>query len=85
MPRLPKKYDNDPEGGKEYRNKHRKLNYDKSPGDPSKCHTFYTPLEDKLVLNHCISDREISSLIGRSVRSIQMRRWRLTHGNNSSN
>jgi len=32
---------------------------------------------DKIVLQHHITDTEISELIGKSVMAIQVRRWRL--------
>ena len=37
----------------------------------------WTPYQDKLVLEHIITDSELSSLIGHSVSAIQQRRYRL--------
>ena len=37
----------------------------------------WTPDEDRLVLGHDIPDRRLASKLGRSVQSIQIRRWRL--------
>lgn len=40
----------------------------------------WTEKEDRLVLAHEISDRELSSLICRSMKAISNRRWRLKRG-----
>lgn len=38
---------------------------------------LYTPKEDELILSHDITDRELAEQLGRSVTSIQNRRWKL--------
>lgn len=56
------------------RNAQRKRYYDKTAiYEPSR----WTSEQDKLVLEHTVSDTELSTLIGHSVRAIQIRRWRL--------
>jgi hypothetical protein len=62
-----------------YRNKVRKDNYDK--GDYSQ-HSkdekiLYTKNEDLIILERKKTDREIAKDLKRSVRGIQIRRWRL--------
>ena len=37
----------------------------------------WTLHEDEAVLAHNVSDAELSAVLGRSVQSIQVRRWRL--------
>ena len=56
------------------RNAQRKRYYDKTAiYEPSS----WTNDQDRLVLEHMITDSELSSLIGHSVRAIQIRRCRL--------
>lgn len=59
------------------RNRNRKSNYDKAPGDPLVSHSRWTQQEEDMVAIHEISDRELSKKIGRSVRAIQGKRTRL--------
>jgi len=54
------------EYNKKYYAKTRKYNYSK-----------WNEEMDKIVLQHHITDTEISELIGKSVMAIQVRRWRL--------
>lgn len=68
------KYYADSEKARAYRNRQRKRNYDKCPGDPRVSKSPWTDDEVKLVLDHTMTDREISKKIGRSVTAIQMKR-----------
>lgn len=66
-----------PEAARLERNKQRKRNYSRS------AHYFpseWTNQEDALVLEHSITDRELSELIHHSVQAIQIRRCRLKKG-----
>ena len=40
-------------------------------------YSYYTPEDDKLILEHTITDNELSKKIKHSVKSIQIRRSRL--------
>lgn len=44
----------------------------------------FTPEEDELVLKHEMPDRELADKLGRSLASIQNRRYRLTHEDNQN-
>lgn len=37
----------------------------------------FSLLEDKMIMEHLVSDRELSTMLGRSMGAIQKRRWRL--------
>jgi len=56
------------------RNIHRRKNYEQTANYQRRP---WDKQEDEKVLNHAISDRELSSQIERSVESIQIRRSRL--------
>ena len=64
----------DPEKYRQYHNKSFQRYYSKTA--IYKPHR-YTAEEDELVLKHDITDHELSDLIGHSVKSIQVRRWKL--------
>ena len=40
----------------------------------------WTKEEDVLVLNKSVTDKDLSRMIGRSINSIQRRRWQLKKG-----
>ena len=64
------------------RNAQRKRYYDKTAlYEPSS----WTSEQDKLVLEHSLSDTELSTLIGHSVGAIQVRRCKLKKALNFSN
>lgn len=56
------------------RNEYRKRNYDKGHVPPD--YRRWTDEEIKIVLDHSVTDREISKMIHRSVRCIQAIRYR---------
>lgn len=74
MPKHLKTY-KDKEKARITRNRQRKKNYGKTSFKYKR--RRWTPFEDKLVLNHTITDFELSNQIERSVASIQIRRNRL--------
>lgn len=57
-----------------YRNEQRKRNYAQTQTGDKK---GWTTQHDALVLQHSITDRELSEQIGHSVQAIQIRRCRL--------
>jgi hypothetical protein len=61
----------------EARNKERRENYASSRKNATGGYRFWTQQEDREVIAHAISDRELSRKIGRSVQAIQIRRSRL--------
>lgn len=75
MPKAIKRYNN-LEKRRLYRNIQRKRNYNKTAYAKNHRKPF-TDYEDTLILDHAITDIELSNLIGRSVQSIQFRRCRL--------
>lgn len=48
--------------------------------DAERRYARYTDAEEKLILAHVVSDAELSQIIGRSVRAIQVRRSILVKG-----
>lgn len=48
--------------------------------DAKRRYARYTDAEEKLILAHVVSDTELSKIIGRSVRAIQVRRSVLVKG-----
>lgn len=75
MPKIAKKYAENPDEFRRIRNKQRKENYKKTQKNSIK--RTWTKEEDKAVLAHDISDAELSKKIMRSAQAIQTRRWRL--------
>lgn len=76
MPKTLKNYA-DSERAREYRNRQRESNYALCPGDDDVRHTRWQDWERELVMEHDIPDREISRITGRSVRAIQVMRYKL--------
>lgn len=69
-----KKYYKDQEKYRKYRNNYKRRYYGKTAiYEPHR----YTEEEDALVLEHKMTDTDLSNLIGHSVASIQTRRGRL--------
>ena len=64
------------------RNKQRKRNYAKGRINATNSKSRYTEKELLLILDHDITDAELSKLLGRSVESIQIKRARLKKSNN---
>lgn len=60
-----------------YRNRQRRENYRKCVGRPEVSGTEWSTEDELLVLEHSVSDRELSKQIGRSVRAIQKKRYLL--------
>lgn len=52
-------------------------NYRKNTGAYLYEKRLWTDYEDKLIMEHAMTDRELSVKIQRSVGAIQLRRWRL--------
>lgn len=59
-----------------YRNIQRKRNYDSQGWDNFSSKSVYTTEELKRVMEHSIPDRQLAKELGRSIRSIQIARWR---------
>lgn len=74
MPKCLKNY-KDPVKAKQYRDRQRKMNYERTNIYPPK--GLWASWEDELVLAHAKPDRELSAEIKRSVRAIQIRRSKL--------
>lgn len=62
-----------------YRNRQRQRNYDISRINTSDSRQPYTDNECAAILEHSITDRELSKIIGHSVASIQHKRHDLKH------
>ena len=41
--------------------------------------SYWTPEQDKMILEHDLTDTELSAIVGHSVSAIQARRHRLKH------
>lgn len=67
----------DSDKAKAYRYRHRKKNYEKGAGDPKVSGVCWTKQEEILALEHKMTDRELSKKIGRSVRAIQAKRYKM--------
>lgn len=67
----------DSERARKYRNRQRERNYALCPGDDDVRHTRWRDWERRLVMEHDIPDREISRMTGRSVRAIQVMRYKM--------
>lgn len=76
MPKSLKRY-TDPMKAREYRNRQRKINYDRCPGDPTVSRSRYTEDEERLIAGWKGTDRELSAATGRGVRAIQIKRHRM--------
>lgn len=79
MPNWVKKY-KDKDKARELRNKERLQYYAKSKENAVNRGTRYTQYEIDMILNHEITDHEISKIIGRSVQAIQNKRSALING-----
>ncbi len=76
MPKMKKNYkDND--RFIETRNRQRKRYYRKTA---TFCKVEWTAEQEKLVLEHSMTDTELSAIIGHSVQAIQIRRYKLKNG-----
>lgn len=53
--------------------------YHKYSGTDAKRHMRWTPEECRLIVDHKVSDRELSMITGRSIRAIQVKRSHLKH------
>lgn len=60
-----------------YRNASKQRNYAKSVKNARNKRNPYSDEENKMILEHSISDNELSKIIGRSVKAIQLKRCRL--------
>jgi hypothetical protein len=64
----------------EYRNKQRQANYNRGAQHNFNGDKEWSSREINLVLAHKISDAEIAKQLGRTVRAIQLKRYRLRKG-----
>ena len=59
----------------EYKKQYRTINQ-----NGSNVGKYYTPDEDRKIMEHKVSDRELSIMLGRQISAIQIRRNRLKKG-----
>ena len=62
---------------KAYRNRYKKKYYAKSQANATNRRSEYTSKEIEMILDHSMTDQELSKIIGRSVKAIQIKRCRL--------
>lgn len=67
----------DSDKARTYRNRQRKINYDRDGSDRRRKYRPYLRYEVEMILERRLTDREIARIIGRSVSSIQNKRSRL--------
>ena len=79
MPKMLKKYA-DTDKARAYRNRQRKINYDRDGSDRHRSKEPWTIHEIDMILERRLTDREVARIIGRSVRAIQIKRCKLKHG-----
>lgn len=76
MPKSLKLYKNK-ELRQQYRNRQRRRNYEKSDKFAVNGYRAYSKEECQLILDHSITDFELSKQLGRSMRAIQGKRLKL--------
>ena len=67
----------DADKARAYRNRQRKINYDRDGSDRRNHHKPWSKSEVDMILEHRLTDREIARAIGRSVAAIQVKRSNL--------
>lgn len=67
----------DSEKARAYRNRQRKVNYDRDGSDRRNSYKPWLRYEVEMILDKKYSDREIARIIGRSVEAIQVKRCSL--------
>lgn len=79
MPKTLKEYA-DTDRARAYRNRQRKINYDRDGSDRHRSREPWTRHEIDMILERKLTDREVARIMGRSVKAIQIKRCRLKHG-----
>lgn len=78
MPKALKKYA-DSDKARAYRNRQRKINYDRDGSDRRNNRKRWSSYEIDMILECELTDREIARIIGRSVKAIHVKRAKLKH------
>ena len=78
MPKTLKRYA-DTGKARAYRNRQRKINYDRDGSDRRNSRKRWSNHEIDMILERELTDREVARIIGRSVSAIQIKRARLKH------
>lgn len=78
MPKTLKKYA-DTDKARAYRNRQRKINYDRDGSDRRNSYKRWSNDEIDMILEGKLTDREVARIIGRSVKAIHVKRARLKH------
>ena len=76
MPKTLKEYA-DTDKARAYRNRQRKINYDRDGSDRRNGRKPWSKHEIDMILERELTDREVARIIGRSVKAIQIKRCRL--------
>lgn len=69
----------DTDKARAYRNRQRKINYDRDGSDRRNGNKPWSRHEIDMILERRLTDREVARIIGRSVRAIQVKRYKLKH------
>lgn len=69
----------DTDKARAYRNRQRKINYDRDGSDRRHGNKQWLRFEIDMILERKLTDREVARIIGRSVRAIQVKRCKLRH------
>lgn len=67
----------DSDKARAYRNRQRKINYDRDGSDRRHSHKPWLRYEVEMILDREYSDRELARILGRSVEAIQVKRCNL--------
>ena len=76
MPKSLKSF-TDSDKARRYRNKQRKINYDRDGSDRRRGGKPWLRYEVEMILERRLTDREVARIIGRSVAAIQVKRAKL--------
>ena len=71
----------DSDKARAYRNRQRKINYDRDGSDRRHSHKPWLRYEVEMILDREYPDREIARILGRSVEAIQVKRCSLKKNN----
>lgn len=78
MPKTLRKYA-DTDKARTYRNRQRKINYDKDGSDRRNSNKPWSKHEIDMIFERKLTDREVTQIIGRSVEAIHVKRAKLKH------
>lgn len=67
----------DSDKARKYRNRQRKINYDRDGSDRRRSHRPWLRYEVEMILERRLTDREVARILGRSVAAIQVKRAKL--------